>query len=174
MRLPTLSNQQSQGLRHRHPFWPDYAAIIDLAHKAGWEVANRRYLQGERERAATAMRDLMDLLVISAPADAAALDLIELASRVFTPDGNFSGTIEHDGPDRLRITCQPCPGFLRLEEHDWLGVTACSSWHRRHGWYDAMSVIVRDVIEMDMGLGDPACVAVIEVQRARTNPAAVA
>ena len=173
--MRTLSEQQSQILRDRHPYWPDYAAITEVAHTAGWEEANRRYLKGERDRAVAPMRDLMDLLGIAAPVDpATALDLIELASRVFTPEGEFSGTIEREGLNRLRVTCQPCPGFLRLEEQNWLGVTACSSWHRRHGWYDAMGIVAQDFVEADMGLGDPACVAVIEVEGSRTGPGAIA
>jgi len=164
----TLSDRQSEDLRKRHPYWPDFAVILDLAQRAGWEQANRHYLLTERDRAAAAMRDLIEAVGIASPVPSPlALDLIELAVRTFTPDGKFTGVIQRDGPSRIRIVNCPCPGFVRMEEHGWLGVTACSSWHRRHGWYDALGVTARDIIEGDMGLGDPACVSIIEVTGSR-------
>lgn len=163
-----LTDEQMRSLRERYPFESDTRSIDEIARQRGWAQANLTYLQGELGRATAAMRDLMDMLGVRAvESPAQATDLIELACRVFTAPEGFTGSLRRESPTRLRIVAQPCPQFLALERKAWRGVTACASWHRRHGWYDALGVEAADTVEAESGWGDPACVAVVEVKALR-------
>ncbi len=166
----TLSDEQVQTLRCRYPFTRDTRPIIELAHERGWAEANLTYLKSERERGAQAMHALMrEVGLEGVESTSQAVDLIVLAYEVFAPEEGFHGSLIRESDHQLRIVLQPCPEFLRLEEKEWCGVTACTSWHRRHGWYDALGVVATDTIETESGWGDPGCVTLIDVQALRTD-----
>lgn len=161
----TLSGQQMQDLRARHPFEPDLSWAPDVVRTRGWLDANVRYLEQERSRSTAAMRDLMRELGIDRPASPEqALDIFELAIEVFAPDERFAGTSERESPTTLRVTNQNCPVFEAMERQRWHGFTACPSWHRRRGWLNALGLIAHDSILRERKWGDVACEAVIEVK----------
>lgn len=168
MSMPMLRDDVIRSLRSRHPYAPDTRPIIELARRRSWLEANISYLRGERRRAADAMRDLMHQVGIERVRSAAeATDLIALACRVFAPEGGFSGSLSRESDHTLRISAQPCPVYQAFERQRWCGVTACASWHRRRGWFDALGVLATDSIEAESMWGDPACVTVIDVSSVR-------
>lgn len=165
VRRHSLRPEQIRALRERHPFAPDQAWVPDCVREQGWLTANIRYLEGERRRSAAAMRDLMRGLGVEQVHSAAeALDLIELAVKVFAPETGFAGTVARESDRSLRITNPRCPVYQSFEDAKWLGVTACASWHRRRGWIDALGAVATDFVTGEKKWGDPACESVIEVR----------
>lgn len=170
VRRHSLSPDQIQTLRGRHPFAADQGWIPELVREQGWLAPNIRYLEGERQRSAVAMRDLMrELGVEQVHSAGEALDLIELAVRVFTPEAGFVGTVARESDCSLRITNPNCPLYQSFEDAKWLGVTACASWHRCRGWIDALGVVVTDFVCGEKKWGDPACECVLEVRTVATR-----
>ncbi len=160
----TLTAEQFGSLRMRHPYPPNTEEVIKAAREHGWLEANTHYLEGERLRGAAAMRDLLRELGIDRVRSVAeAVDLIAFAWEVFSP-GESASTLRREAEGTLRITTAPCPVYKAFEGQHWLGVTACASWHRRRGWFDALGVSATDSVEAEMKWGDPACVTLIEVQ----------
>ncbi len=169
VRRHSLSPEQIQTLRERHPFAADQAWIPEFVRVQGWLTANIRYLEGERQRSATAMRDMMrELGVEQIQSAAEAVDLIELAVGVFAPEPGFAGTVAREADCSLRITNPHCPVYQSFQDAKWMGVTACASWHRRRGWIDALGVVATDFVCGEKKWGDPACECVIEVRRVAT------
>ena len=170
VRRHSLSPEQIQTLRERHPFVPDQAWVPEFVRSEGWLAANICYLERERQRSATAMRDLMgDLGVAQVQSVAEALDLIEVAVNVFAPESGFAGTVARESDHSLRITNPNCPVYQSFEDAKWLGVTACASWHRRRGWIDALEVVATDFVCGEKKWGDPACECVLEVRGVATR-----
>ncbi|MSQ42374.1 MAG: hypothetical protein EXR65_04990 [Dehalococcoidia bacterium] len=128
-------------------------------------MANVCYLEGERLRSAEARRDLLRERGLTAPRTAEeAIDLIALAVEVFAPDEGFRGRlIQHSGSE-LRIVNRECPTYSLVEAQNWHGVTACASWHRRRGWFDALGVAASDSVLFERKWGDPACVCLLRVE----------
>ena len=92
-----------------------------------------------------------------------AADMIELAIRVFAPQDGYAGVLTRPAPNVVLMKNEDCPMFAALEERGWQGVTACSSWHQRHGWYDALGAIVEDSVLREKKWGDRACVSEVRV-----------
>ena len=160
-----ISVDQLKGLRTRHPIEPDQSWVPEVVRKEGWQVANARYLEGERQRYADAMRDLLSVLGIGGPRDAdEALDLIELAFEVFAPDEGFAGVLRRRPGGELYLRNAHCPTYALMEAQGRLGVTACASWHRRRGWLDALNVDATDSMLSDRLWGSRACSALLCVR----------
>lgn len=160
-----LSEEQVKDLRKRFPYMPSRRWVGTLAQKRGWLVANVTYLEGERKRAAAAMRHLMAELGVSTVTSVEqAAELLVLAFQVFAPENGFFGALERDG-GRVRVEAVDCPVYRALEESGWHTVTACPSWHRRRGWIDALGVEASDTVLREMKWGDAACISLIEVKR---------
>lgn len=170
----TLSPEQVQALRARHPIAPDQSWVPEIVRTQGWEVANVRYLEGERQRYADAMRDLLATLGITGPRDPGeALDLLTLAFEVFASDEGFGGSLTRGPDNELRILNPRCPTHELMEAQGWLGVTACASWHRRRGWLDALGVEASDSVLAEKRWGSPACAATLRINAvAAPRPAA--
>lgn len=160
-----LAEEQVKDLRKRFPYMPSRRWVGTLARKRGWLEANVTYLEGERKRAAAAMRHLMAELGVSTVTSVEqATALLVLAFQVFAPEDGFFGSIERNG-GTVRVEAVDCPVYRALEESGWLTVTACPSWHRRRGWIDALGVQATDTVLSEMKWGDAACVSLIEVKR---------
>jgi hypothetical protein len=109
------------------------------------------------------MTDLMEALGARRPiSPAGAADLVATAVELYAGSDDAEWCVERLDPECLRIAVANCPVFRRLEENQWRGVTACGSWHRRRGWYDAMGIYASDSILGESKWGDPACEALID------------
>lgn len=161
-----LTDEQVQRLRADYPYEEDLTGLAEVVQTHGWLAANVQYLQRARERSAEAMHRMMgELGVQEVKSCDEALDLIQLACTVFAPSTGFQGTITLESECQLRIANEQCPVYRSFEDQRWLGVTACTSWHRRRGWIDALGVVATDTVLAEKKWGDPACVAMVEVRR---------
>lgn len=159
-----LGLEQVERLRAAHPY-PIAASPDVRASGDGWTQVNRRYLGSARAAGAAAMRDLMQEVGIARPSSVCeAADLLELAILVFTPPEGYAGVIERPRGNLILMANVDCPMFRSLEERNWQGITACSSWHTRQGWYDALGVMVSDSVLREKKWGDRACVAELRVE----------
>jgi hypothetical protein len=137
--------------------------VTDMARRRRWADANQAFLRHERERGAREMTDLMAALDARRPVSpAAAADLIAAAVELYGGNGDTEWCVERLDPECLRISVTNCPVIQRLESNNWRGVTACGSWHRRRGWYDAMGIYATDSILAESKWGDAACEALID------------
>lgn len=155
-----LTQEVKAGLRQRFTEEEDTCWVEELASRCGWEEANRRYLESARAQGIREMAALMRDLGIGGPASAdEALDLVEAAVAIYLPEAVVRRTVADDGQVDLQIIVKECPAYACIERSDWRGVTACSSWHRRQGWYQAMDIDAFDTVEGEKKWGDVACVA---------------
>lgn len=156
--LPLLP-ETAERLRRAFPTEQDEAWVLQLAHEHGWLDANRKYLEWHRERGRQEMAALMSALAIKGtPSPRIAAELVALGYEVFMLPEGFRGSIERLTDDSIRINVAVCPVFEKLEQTHWQGVTACSSWHHRQGWYDAMGIAATDSQLEEEKWGDAACV----------------
>lgn len=160
-----LTSEQVQGLRARHPYASDPSPILEIARTEGWLSANVRYLEEERARSAAAMRDLMAAVGLERVDSLdQVVDLIELGLDVFAPPSGFTGTLTRVEPGVIQIENAECPVYRTFEDSAWRAITACPSWHRRRGWFDALGVNVSDSVVGEKKWGDVACCSVIAIQ----------
>lgn len=162
--LERLSPQVREELRARHPPESDESWVFRVAEASGWREANERYLANQRERGRAEMAALMAALAIPRvdSADLAA-ELIEAAYQLYMPPERYQGSVERVGQRVLNIRIVRCPTFQKIEEGSWHGVTACGSWHRRQGWYEAMGIQARDSLISEQKWGEEACAAQVEL-----------
>jgi hypothetical protein len=161
----SLTAEQVQALRERHPYAADLSWLPDTVRADGWLTANVQFLEQERKRSAAAMLDLMGVLGVQHVASVEqAVDLLELALTVFAPPAGFSGTVTRDGPGTIRIENAECPVYRAFEDANWHTVTACPSWHRRRGWIEALGVRASDSVVGEKKWGDAACCSIIDVR----------
>jgi hypothetical protein len=164
--LPLLPETAAR-LRLAFPIEQDEGWISQLAHEHGWLEANRRFLAWHRQRGFEEMTALMNALGIKGPpSPRIAAELVALGYEVFMLPEGFQGSIERLTDDSIRINVAACPVFEKLERAHWHGVTACSSWHHRQGWYDAMGVDATDSQLAEEKWGDAACVCEVTFARA--------
>jgi hypothetical protein len=164
--IGSLTEEQIRTLRARFPYHIPAEWVSRLALREGWEAANRAYLTAERKRSAAAMTHLMGELGmdrVHSPDEA--LDLMELAFRVFASSEDFGGTFERLPNSTMRVEVQRCPVYQALEDANWHTVTACPSWYRRRGWLDALGVVATDSLVGEKKWGDAACAAEIHIER---------
>lgn len=165
LNMKSLSEEQIRTLRSRFPYQLPSEWVSRLSAHDGWRAANRIYLNAERKRSTAAMHHLMaEIGIDQVHSREEALDLIELAFRVFTSSDDFAGTIERQGGGVLHMEVQRCPVYEALEAANWQMVTACPSWYRRRGWIEALGVRGTDSLLGEKKWGDPACATEIEIQ----------
>lgn len=156
--LPLLPETAAR-LRREFPPEQDETWVQRIGREKGGAEANRSYLAWHRERGREEMAALMRALGIkNTPSPRIAAELVALGYEVFMlPDG-FQGSIDRLTDDTIQISVETCPLFEKFEANHWKGVTACSSWHHRQGWYDAMGVPATDSVLAERKWGDTACV----------------
>ena len=167
--MPTLANLTPEAravLYHRFPA-PATEWVIELARERGWEEANRRYLEAMRARGLEEMSALMEDLGVGPPiSHEDALELLEAALAIYLPEARVERVTGDDGRALLEIQVRECPTYCQIEESEWHGVTACGSWHRRQGWYQALGVNAQDTVAGEKKWGDAACAALVELAAA--------
>jgi hypothetical protein len=137
--------------------------VSEIARQKDWRAANEEFLRHERGAGKTEMQHLMTALGLSPPISAeTAADLTVAAVTLLlapTSTGDFVWRVDERSV-RLRICA--CPTLKRLEAQHGRGVTACGSWHRRKGWYEAMGIRASDSVLAESIWGDEACEALID------------
>lgn len=164
--VESLSESEQGLLRQEFQLAEPTAWVSAMAREKDWRAANEAFLEHERERGHKEMRDLMKALHMGAPSTPSqAANLVVAALSLFIgPDGP-DDSIERLGEATIRVRICDCPTIRRLEAAHWLGVTACGTWHRRHGWYEALGMQPEDSVIAESKWGDEACVAIIEFGR---------
>lgn len=156
--LPLLPETRER-LRKAFPIDQDETWIRQIGRESGGLAANRTYLGWHRERGRQEMAALMAALGIkNRPSPRIATELVALGYEVFMLPEGFQGNIERLTDDTIQISVAVCPLFEKFEANNWKGVTACSSWHHRQGWYDAMGAEATDSLLAEEKWGDAACV----------------
>jgi hypothetical protein len=160
--VDTLSDAERESLREEFRLVEPTLWASDLARRRRWQDANEAFLRHERERGKRDMEHLMAAVGASRPVSpTVAADLVQAAFTLYLEDG-ADGIVERLSDDCLRVSVRNCPIFRRLEETSWRGVTACGSWHRRRGWYEAMGIYATDSVLGESKWGDEACEALID------------
>lgn len=137
--------------------------VTELARQKQWRKANEAFLNHERERGREEMQHLMAELNIKRPVQpCVAADLVTAAVSLYVAEGDLESSVERVSPDCLMIRIHNCPVFRQLEANHWRGVTACGSWHRRRGWYDALGIQPIDSVVSESKWGDEACESLID------------
>jgi len=164
--MKSLTPEVRSALRLRSSARDDTRWVLRLAVKSGWQEANRRYLEAMREQGVEEMSALMkDLGVEGSLSDDEALDVLEAAVAVYLPEAEVERSASERGLSALTIRVRDCPTYARIERSGWHGVTACGSWHRRKGWYQALGIYPADTVVGEKKWGDEACVALVELPR---------
>lgn len=137
------------------------AWVLEIARRESWSEANKQFLRQERSNGLLEMRLLMSEVGAEAPVEPdLAADLVEAALALHFEDADRS-SVRRMGPSVIRLRTCNCPTYRRLETNGWKGVTACGSWHRRQGWYEALGALVLDSVLSESKWGDAACEAMI-------------
>ena len=151
-------------LRRRFRGMEETRWVAELAAQRGWKEANRRYLESMREQGVQEMAALMEDLGVSGTVSTEeALELLEAVLAVYLPEAEARRTTDDEGQLALLIAVRDCPTYARIERSGWHGVTACGSWHRRQGWYQALGVDALDTVVGEKKWGDIACAALVQI-----------
>ncbi|HEY7270610.1 MAG TPA: hypothetical protein VH951_12365 [Dehalococcoidia bacterium] len=162
----SLSESQQSTLRREFQTPEPTGWVLELARQKNWREANEAFLQSERARGRDEMAHLMKSFDIAGPvAPDKAASLVAAALELFLGQSPGRSDVELVDPWTVKLRVCDCPTYRRLEASDWRGVTACSSWHRRRGWYDALGVRAEDSVVAESKWGDEACEALIEFPR---------
>lgn len=160
-----LSLRDVEELRSRYGFASAPSSIAQDFRAGGWREVNRHYLDNQRQFGKRSMRALLERLGVSSVTDTGeALNLIEVALRVFAPEGGYQGITVRRNSNELWMVNRYCPVFAALEENNWRGVTACPSWYIRRGWLDALNVEATDSVIQEKKWGAGACTAAIRIE----------
>ncbi|HXH22347.1 MAG TPA: hypothetical protein VNN10_09975 [Dehalococcoidia bacterium] len=170
--IESLPRDEVETLRREFQLVEPTSWATDLAHRGRWQDANEAFLRQERERGRRDMEHLMAAAGVTRPVSpATAADLVAAAFKLYLPDEE-AGSVERLSEDCLRVAVRKCPVFQRIERNNWRGVTACGSWHRRQGWYEAMGIFATDSILSESKWGDEACEALIDFEQPPVYPLA--
>ena len=168
--IESLPRDQLEALREEFQLVEPTLWASDLARRQKWQDANEAFLRHERERGRKDMEHLMAAVGAHKPVCAAtAADLVTAAFKLYLPNEE-SGSVERLSEDCVRIIIRNCPVYQRIERNNWRGVTACGSWHRRHGWYEAMGIFATDSVLGESKRGDEACEALIDFEQPPLDP----
>ena len=161
--VDSLTETQRESLRREFGSIEPTGWVIEIAHEKDWSAANTAFLLHERDRGRAEMGHLMAALGVAPPlSPAQAADLVTAALVLFIGPEQTSDTIQRLGPTAVRVRVCDCPTYRRLQATKWLGITACGTWHRRRGWYDALALYPADSVIAESKWGDEACEALIE------------
>jgi hypothetical protein len=168
--VDSLSVSERDSLRREFQTLEPTGWVVEVAHQKSWREANEAFLQTERACGRTEMTHLMKSLGFTAPVSAAdGAGLVAAALELFLGQSASKGDVELADDFTVKLRVCDCPSYRRNEANNWRGVTACSSWHRRHGWYDALGIYPQDSVIAESKWGDDACEAVIEFQGSPAN-----
>jgi hypothetical protein len=168
--IDRLAEDEIETLRQEFQLSEPTLWANDLARRRRWQDANEAFLKHERERGKKDMEHLMAATGVEKPVGPeTAADLVTAAYELYLPGGE-GVTVERLSADCLRVAIRNCPVFQRIEKSNWRGVTACGSWHRRHGWYEAMGIFATDSIIGESKWGDEACEALIDFEQPPVDP----
>lgn len=160
-----LSMLDVEELRSPDAIAREPASVAQDFRTGGWREVNRHYLNDQRQSGERSMRALMERLGVSSVSDTGeALDLIEVALRVFAPESGYQGKTVRRGSNELWMVNRYCPVFAAIEENNGRGVTACPSWYIRRGWLDALGVDATDSVIQEKKWGAGACTAAIRIE----------
>jgi len=161
--IETLSEEEKARLRKEFQLPQPTGWVLKLAHDKDWRAANEAFLQKEREWGRREMEHLMEASGAKKPVSPTeAANLVAAALTLYVSPDQSEDAVRLIGDTTVALRVCDCPSFRRMEAAHWRGVTACSSWHRRRGWYDALGVNPRDSVIAESKWGDQACEAVIE------------
>lgn len=168
--IDTLPSEELESLRREFQLVEPAMWATDLARRQRWQDANEAFLRHERDRGRKDMEHLMAAAGLDRPVSpSTAADLVTAAYELYLPEEG-SATIERLSEECLLVAIRNCPVYQRIERNSWRGVTACGSWHRRHGWYEAMGIFATDSILRESKWGDEACEALIDFNQPPIDP----
>lgn len=160
-----VSREKKGSLRAEFSAVDDTDWVLRLAREKGWERANRSYLEAMRRRGAEEMASLMDAAGVgNRPSLDEAVQLLEMALSLWAPRVNIKRLHAAEGEAHLQVRVIDCPTYQQIESSCWRGVTACSSWHHRQGWYDALGIAAEDTLVREMKWGYGACVVRVKLR----------
>ncbi len=160
-----ITPEVKAALRRRFRGMEETRWVTELAAQRGWKEANRCYLESMREQGVQEMAALMeDLGVSGIVSTEEALELLETALAVYLPEAEVRRTTDDEGQPELQIVVRDCPTYACIEQSGWRGVTACGSWHRRQGWYQALGVDALDTVVGEKKWGDIACASLVRLK----------
>ena len=160
-----ITPEAKAALRHRFRGMEETRWVTELAAQRGWREANRCYLESMREQGVQEMAALMEDLGVSGTVSTEeALELLEAALAIYLPEAKMRRTTDDEGHLAFMIAVRDCPTYARIEQSGWHGVTACGSWHRRQGWYQALGVDALDTVVGEKKWGDIACAALVRLK----------
>jgi hypothetical protein len=137
--------------------------VLEIARQKDWRQANEAFLQAERARGRNEMADLLKAFGLKSPVPVdQAANVVAAALELFLGRTTAGSAVELVDGFTVKLRVCDCPTYRRVESTGWTGVTACSSWHRRRGWYDALGIRPEDSVVAESKWGDEACEAVIE------------
>ena len=161
--IESLSDTQRDSLQDEFQLLEPTGWVIKIAHEKDWRAANEAFLTHERDRGRAEMAHLMAALKAVRPVSPTqAADLVATALTLFVGPNQPRDAVQKLGPASVRVRVCDCPTYRRLEATHWRGVTACGTWHRRHGWYDALGLYPVDSVIAESKWGNEACEAPIE------------
>jgi hypothetical protein len=141
--------------------------VSRLAHQKDWRAANEEFLRRERAAGRNEMEHLMAALRIQAPVSPKrAADLVSAAIALMVAPEDAEEPVQRLTEDSVKVRICNCSTSRRLERTHGRGVTACGSWHRRQGWYEAMGISAEDSVLAETIWGDEACEAIIDFRPA--------
>ena len=159
MGIAQLSRETEDSLRDEFTAVEDTDWVLRLARQKGWQQANQSYLEAMRSRGAEEMASLMNAVGVGKPPSVAeAVQLLEMALSLWAPRINIKQLPPDGESAHLEVRVIGCPTYQRIEAACWRGVTACSGWHHRQGWYDALGITAEDTLLREMKWGYGACV----------------
>ncbi len=162
-----LPQEAQDALRSRFSAVNDTGWVLRLAARAGWQQANRRYLGSARARGTAEMAALMQAAAITRLGSIdEAVQLLEMALSFWAPGTRIKRLPGKRDEAVVDIRVVNCPTYAQIEKAGWHGVTACGSWHRRRGWYDALGVEAKDFLLREKKWGYGACVARVTLRLA--------
>ncbi len=165
MSVVQLSREATDSLRGEFSAVEDTDWVLRLARQKGWQQANRSYLEATRTRGAEEMAALMAAAGVGRrPSLDEARQLLLLALSLWAPRINIKQLPADEGEAHFEVRVIGCPTFQRIEAACWRGVTACSGWHHRQGWYDALGIAAEDTLLREMKWGYGACVVRVKLR----------
>lgn len=122
-----------------------------------WEEAGVEFFQAEQAAGRDEMTTLMEILSITPPLSQSQVhNLIDLAVHAFLGIGPGDATVTTVSPEELCMEVKDCPAYRRVLGEQ-VGITACSCFARRAGWYEAFGKTIRDDQEANRKWGDERC-----------------
>ncbi len=128
-----------------------------------WREAAVDYFRAQRAAGRAEMERLMKAAGIAPPASTEqARLLLDGATRIYLGIEPGDASIERRDGGVLVLEVRDCPVYQRLLGKA-RGITACSCFARRAGWYEAIGEDLWDEQETNLKWGDPYCSVTIHL-----------